>query len=390
MDEEKVFSGENEEPLEAENTPEEREKTTLDNEEKTAESSAESSTNSTENKQFVDENREKDKKYTYFGQENFVPHPNVIKEYFEKPAVKRTANKIGLCLILFNFITLVLQVAISLVLSFLGKAEYLSDPFVVLELNIILTILGFVPIGAIIFGVEKGKKALSFGFPKKQSFVSLILMGVGFFYTANVLTVILQSNLSFLGELKGGDITLPTGVSGVIMSVLAVAAAPALLEEFVFRGAILGGLLKYGKGFAIFTSALLFGLMHGNLVQIPFAFMAGLIIGFVVVETGSFWSGVLIHFINNLMSVGLDILKNYLGETAANGVYMFLLVILISIGIIGFFAYSLKNKNAFTFEKTEHFSSTSERIKWFISAGAIVIYIIIVALEVIILQLAPN
>ena len=384
MDENKTFSGENEEPLEAKNTPEEQEKTTQKNEEKYEENS----TNRTENKQTVEENGQNESQNSYYGQENFVPHPNVIKEYFEKPAVKRTANKIGLCLILFNVITFVLQIVISLVLAFLGKAEYLSDPFMVLELNIILTIFGFVPIGAIIFGLEKGKKALSFGLPKKEGFVSLILMGVGFFYTANVLTVILQSNLSFLGELKGGDIVLPSGVVGAVMSVLAVAVAPALLEEFVFRGAILGGLLKYGKGFAIFISALLFGLMHGNLVQIPFAFMAGLIIGFIVVETGSFWSGVLIHFINNLMSVGLDFLKNYLGEAAANEVYMFLLVILIAIGIIGFFTYSLKNNKAFTFEKTKHFSSTSERIKWFISAGAMVIYIIIVALEVIILQLA--
>lgn len=386
MDEEKAFSGKNEESLEAENTPEEQEKTTQKKEVKTVENS----TNSTENKQKVENESPKQGYYYPYKQPVYIPKPTFEKEYFEKPAVKKTANKIGLCLILFNFITLVLQVAISLVLSFFGKAEYLSDPFVVLELNIVLTFLGFLPIGAIIFGIEKGKNALSFGPPRKESFLSLILMGVGFFYTANVLTVIFQSNLSFFGELKGGEITLPTGVTGALMSVFAVAVAPALLEEFVFRGAILGGLLKYGKGFAIFISALLFGLMHGNLVQIPFAFMAGLIIGFVVVETGTFWSGVLIHFINNLMSVGLDFLKNYLGETAANGVYMFLLVILISIGIIGFFSYSLKNKNAFTLEKTEHLSSTSERIKWFISSGAMVIYIIIVAIQVIILQIAPN
>lgn len=213
-------------------------------------------------------------------------------------------------------------------------------------------------------------------------------MGVGFFYAANVLIVMLQSNLSFLGELKGGEIALPTGVTGALMSVLAVAVAPALLEEFVFRGAILGGLLKYGKAFAIFTSALLFGLMHGNLVQIPFAFLAGLIIGFVVVETGSFWSGVLIHFINNLMSVGLDYLKNYLGDEKTNSLYMLLLVVLISIGLIGYFAYTIKNKDAFVLSKSQHISTSYERVKWFISAGAMVIYIIIIAAQVIILQIS--
>ena len=128
--------------------------------------------------------------------------------------------------------------------------------------------------------------------------------------------------------------------------------------------------------------------MHGNLVQIPFAFLAGLIIGFVVVETGSFWSGVIIHFINNLMSVGLDYLKNYLGDEKTNSLYMLLLVVLISLGLIGYFAYTIKNKDAFVLSKSQHLSTSYERVKWFISAGAMVIYIIIIAAQVIILQIS--
>ena len=328
MEENKTSCGEN-------NLNQEVKKETLNEEkigleaEETQKEQGNDNTKSTENKQTVENESPKQGYYYPYKQPVYIPKPTFEKEYFEKTAVRKTANKIGLCLILFNLISLVLQAVVAGILSFLGKINYLSDPFFLLEFNIILSLFGFLPVGAIIFMVEKGKNNLSFDLPKRKSFISLILMGVGFFYAANVLIVMLQSNLSFLGELKGGEIALPTGVTGALMSVLAVAVAPALLEEFVFRGAILGGLLKYGKAFAIFTSALLFGLMHGNLVQIPFAFLAGLIIGFVVVETGSFWSGVLIHFINNLMSVGLDYLKNYLGDEKTNSLYMLLLVVLI-------------------------------------------------------------
>ncbi|MBQ4155144.1 MAG: CPBP family intramembrane metalloprotease [Clostridia bacterium] len=387
MEENKTSCGEN-------NLNQEVKKETLNEEkigleaEETQKEQGNDNTKSTENKQTVENESPKQGYYYPYKQPVYIPKPTFEKEYFEKTAVRKTANKIGLCLILFNLISLVLQAVVAGILSFLGKINYLSDPFFLLEFNIILSLFGFLPVGAIIFMVEKGKNNLSFDLPKRKSFISLILMGVGFFYAANVLIVMLQSNLSFLGELKGGEIALPTGVTGALMSVLAVAVAPALLEEFVFRGAILGGLLKYGKAFAIFTSALLFGLMHGNLVQIPFAFLAGLIIGFVVVETGSFWSGVLIHFINNLMSVGLDYLKNYLGDEKTNSLYMLLLVVLISIGLIGYFAYTIKNKDAFVLSKSQHISTSYERVKWFISAGAMVIYIIIIAAQVIILQIS--
>lgn len=387
MEENKTSCGEN-------NLNQEVKKETLNEEkigleaEETQKEQGNDNTKSKENKQTVENESPKQGYYYPYKQPVYIPKPTFEKEYFEKTAVKKTANKIGLCLILFNLISLVLQVVVAGILSFLGKINYLSDPFFLLEFNIVLSLFGFLPVGAIIFMVEKGKNNLSFGLPKRKNFISLILMGVGFFYAANVLIVMLQSNLSFLGELKGGEIALPTGVTGALMSVLAVAVAPALLEEFVFRGAILGGLLKYGKAFAIFTSALLFGLMHGNLVQIPFAFLAGLIIGFVVVETGSFWSGVIIHFINNLMSVGLDYLKNYLGDEKTNSLYMLLLVVLISIGLIGYFAYTIKNKDAFVLSKSQHLSTSYERVKWFISAGAMVIYIIIIAAQVIILQIS--
>lgn len=387
MEENKTSCGEN-------NLNQEVKKETLNEEkiglevEETQKEQGNDNTESKENKQTVENESPKQGYYYPYKQPVYIPKPTFEKEYFEKTAVKKTANKIGLCLILFNLISLVLQVVVAGILSFLGKINYLSDPFFLLEFNIVLSLFGFLPVGAIIFMVEKGKNNLSFGLPKRKNFISLILMGVGFFYAANVLIVMLQSNLSFLGELKGGEIALPTGVTGALMSVLAVAVAPALLEEFVFRGAILGGLLKYGKAFAIFTSALLFGLMHGNLVQIPFAFLAGLIIGFVVVETGSFWSGVIIHFINNLMSVGLDYLKNYLGDEKTNSLYMLLLVVLISIGLIGYFAYTIKNKDAFVLSKSQHLSTSYERVKWFISAGAMVIYIIIIAAQVIILQIS--
>ena len=73
-----------------------------------------------------------------------------------------------------------------------------------------------------------------------------------------------------------------------------------IMEEIVFRGFVLRQLEPYGKGFAIVMSAFAFGIFHGNIVQIPYAFLVGLVMGYVTVEYNILWAMVL-HMINNLV-----------------------------------------------------------------------------------------
>ena len=78
---------------------------------------------------------------------------------------------------------------------------------------------------------------------------------------------------------------------------------PAFFEELVFRGLILTNLLHGGRAYAIVVSGIIFGAIHGNVSQILFATLAGIVLGWVYVETGSLWCGIFVHFINNLISV---------------------------------------------------------------------------------------
>lgn len=98
------------------------------------------------------------------------------------------------------------------------------------------------------------------------------------------------------------------------MMLYAAVVAP-VVEELLFRGAVLQSFRPFGKRFAIVFSALLFGLFHGNLVQIPFAFLVGLVLGYTAVEHSIVWAMVL-HFINNgifsLLLAWVPILQNIL------------------------------------------------------------------------------
>lgn len=111
--------------------------------------------------------------------------------------------------------------------------------------------------------------------------------------------------LSLLVELilnQMGMTTVPAeaiDMDGLSMFLYAGLGAP-IAEEILFRGLFLRSVAPYGKKFAIFSSALLFGLFHGNLSQAPFAFCVGLVLGYVTLEHNIGWAMAL-HMFNNLV-----------------------------------------------------------------------------------------
>lgn len=86
-----------------------------------------------------------------------------------------------------------------------------------------------------------------------------------------------------------------------VFGILSIAVMAPLVEELLFRGAIQGHLLKQGMkpASAILIASAVFGIIHMNPVQIPFAFALGLIFGWLYYRTGSVVPGIIGHFINN-------------------------------------------------------------------------------------------
>ena len=85
---------------------------------------------------------------------------------------------------------------------------------------------------------------------------------------------------------------------------ISVSIFAPFFEEWLCRGIILRGLLKKVKpGWAIVISALIFGLIHGNLWQAIPAFIIGVILGYVYYKTGSLKLTMLMHCVNNTLSV---------------------------------------------------------------------------------------
>ena len=95
--------------------------------------------------------------------------------------------------------------------------------------------------------------------------------------------------------------TVPTGDYPALQALLLVVAAP-LMEEYVFRRSIMDRLLPFGERTALLCSALAFGLFHSSVNQTVYAFLLGLVFGYVYFRTGRLRYSAALHILINALS----------------------------------------------------------------------------------------
>lgn len=171
----------------------------------------------------------------------------------------------------------------------------------------------------------------------KKASISLVMM----LFPVVIITSMVINFISFIFqtstgiEFSGGYDEVINGPPEIAMAVISVAVLPAVVEEIAIRGVVLQPLRRYGDWFAIIASSLIFSLMHGNMVQIPYTLTAGIIFGMVAVSTGSLWPSIVLHFLNNMFSVLILCVDSNVSETAANVFVFIMLGILVLQGIAG-------------------------------------------------------
>lgn len=172
---------------------------------------------------------------------------------------------------------------------------------------------------------EKKLPEIIFEKKRKISF-SIILFGLAFTVCCQVFSAVIGN----LIECFFNSIGLSTAIDqaefdvlgSIPLAVYITIIGPAA-EEIVFRGFIMRGLMRCGRVFAIVASAFLFGIMHGNLQQFPFAFIVGILLGYAAAEY-SVWCSMLMHIINNGgLSYALIALNVVLPDTVSGLILVF-------------------------------------------------------------------
>ena len=257
-----------------------------------------------------------------------------MKAKQQKKEIRFIGSMLGGAIVLYIIITNVYALALSV--SGL-RSFYLSNSTFQFALDTVMTVAGillpFLLAGRLI-KMRCGHPFLVPTAPPSDTGLALLSVpaGLGLCMLGNVITSYIVSFSKLIGhEFVSPPLNYPEGVSGLIVSVLRVVLIAAFCEELAFRGVSLQPLRRHGQWFAVVCSACLFGLLHGNLVQAPFALLVGIGFGWICIKTGSIWPTILIHFLNNLFSVAVS----YLSMTGSENVTVVESVVLYGLIAIG-------------------------------------------------------
>ncbi len=310
----------------------------------------------------------------------------------EKQSLRQTGMFIGLALIItvaieYFFATMFVNIAALFGVDGKTAALLIGNPVINRLLSLILSVIMFTfPFLIIISGCGlKTDKTVRLGRPKKDNFIFTLLLGLGFCGFANVASNLMFELLRNLGI--NIDPVGPSMKDGTVSSILVFISAgiiAPLVEEFAMRGVVLGSLRSYGDRFAIFASALIFGILHGNLYQMPYAFIVGLILGFAVVKTGSLWTGIIIHAINNICASAFSLIGENVSAELSMLLNLSFFAVCILCGFASLLFYKPDSETRELLPKGETVFGTKKSLGILFTSPMIIIYLVLVAVEIII------
>ena len=127
-----------------------------------------------------------------------------------------------------------------------------------------------------------------------------IILNIVITALVNAVAIVLPPEL--LNSLSESTNAALTG-SPFLLLLIGTGILVPILEELVFRYGLCGTLSRSNKIFALIASALIFGIVHGNIIQAVYASALGLIFGIVYLKTNNIWYPIALHMAVNSSSV---------------------------------------------------------------------------------------
>ena len=100
-------------------------------------------------------------------------------------------------------------------------------------------------------------------------------------------------------------------IGGLLLNLIIIALIPAVGEELTFRGVVQQGLTRrMNPHVAIILSAAIFSFIHFQFYGFLTRMFLGMLLGYMFYITGSLWTSILMHFLNNGSAVLIYYLNN--------------------------------------------------------------------------------
>lgn len=234
----------------------------------------------------------------------------------EKRSIRRASNFVGFILIALLIGQFVVEYLIVNAPKLL-PLSVLTNPVLGMLCNMVGYLLYVaVPVLIVAIIARPGINPFPIHRVPRGTYPLAVFGGMTVALLANVVTNIIVQFLVSQGVPEPEFVeTYDPSVINLVLNLIATAVLPALFEEIALRGYVLGALRPYGDKLAIIVSAVLFGLIHTNIKQVPFAFVLGLVMGWLTVQTNSILPAVIFHFVNNALVTVTEWLAQFIGDS---------------------------------------------------------------------------
>ncbi len=311
----------------------------------------------------------------------------------EKRSIRKNAERVGFVLLLAVGLQIVVvfadvlvgmlasgfqEAAVSVALQEQGMVGYLLMTMAeyILYMGIPVLVGWFLFRKSDVTILPRQKTDLSLG-------MGLLLLGLGMMVIANMIGSYILMLLESVG-ISAGDMpemqdgTVPT----LLLNIVTVGILPGVLEELLFRGVVLQGLRPAGDGVALVFSSLMFGMMHGTLYQIPFAFILGLVFGYIVLKTGNILWTMLLHAVNNTLSVLMEFWLWNVADEETGKWYLLFFAAEALLGIIGAAVLMMRDRTRVppVGDRVSSYLTKRQRRRAAFSAVTVIIFLVIMSL----------
>ena len=125
------------------------------------------------------------------------------------------------------------------------------------------------------------------------------MLGLWCVYIASVCTGAWEGLLGLMGLEPFGEVEAAASARELTLSILSLAAFPAIFEELLFRGFVLSAWESRGTAFGIGVTAVFFALLHGNIFGWPSYLLVGAISGYLCYALNSIYASMAFHTVYN-------------------------------------------------------------------------------------------
>jgi membrane protease YdiL (CAAX protease family) len=199
--------------------------------------------------------------------------------------------------VLYIFIQTLVDFPLALI-DYYNGTDYLYNPIKKIVLGLGSTIFIFY------YAYRRAGVPLKKLFPGKSFNILIVIPVILFLWAAHNLIGVVNITLdkvlpppAWFWELFNKVFESDYGFYGAFFKVVIMAP---IIEEMIFRGVIMHGLMRnYSNFTAVFVSALMFALFHLNPWQFPATFSLGILLGILMLRTRNIYLCIIGHAINN-------------------------------------------------------------------------------------------